>query len=200
MKTITKCVLLAACCASFLQQANAQPAVTVTLAFSPSLRTISLGESTTMDVLVAGLDGPVALGAYDLDFNYDPSVVSVVNITFPSPPNSGLNLGTYGSVTYSNSGVGAAHMDEVSLEDGNNLSLNQPASFILATVQFQGIALGYTLLDFSYVSLSDQDGFDIDPSSIGTGGIEVVPEAREVALVAALGLLGFGVYRRARKA
>ena len=195
MKTIATLILVAACSGTFVSQARAGMLIT----FVPGSQTIANGASTTVDVTISGLTASLALGAYDLDFSYDPSVVAVTGVTFPAFPASGLDLGFWGSWWFSDTTTpGVVNLVEVSLESAADLSALQPDGFVLATVSFQGSAPGASLLHYTSVTLADENGFAITDFSVESGIIDVVPETPEFALITAMGLLGFGWYRRAR--
>src|SRR5688500_18685998 len=109
--------ILAVCglviCAS---QASAQ---TISLELVPSAQQVAIGNQVTVEIRIAGLGdgtGP-ALGTFDLDITFNPTILSFSGLTF-GDPNVGdqLDLFGLGSIAGVSTAAGAVSLFEVSLD------------------------------------------------------------------------------------
>jgi hypothetical protein len=164
--------------------------ITPALSFSPSAQLVPIGNQAIVDVNISGLTGPLALGAYDLNVNFNSSILSLASISF----GIGLNLGNPLNSTTGTFGTNPLNVFEVSFVSPATLSAGQPDSFRLFTLTFNTLSLGTSPLSFSSVILGDQNG---DPltATLGAGSITVTPEPSTWLLMAS-GLVGLGAYRR----
>lgn len=163
------------------------------LSVVPSSTTVGTGDTFTVDLRVSGLDGPTAIGTYDIDLMFDPAVIKVFGVSF----GSGLDVLDLGSLfALSSSGFGSLNLYELSFDLPDDLALLQPDSFTLATLTFKALGEGLSGLDVSVNAIGDAFGdpvaFELAPSSV-----TVVPEPVTYAmLLAGLGLVGAAARRR----
>lgn len=189
--------------AALLALAASLPAQALTVGFAPSTKTVGVGASFGIDVVVARTANEI-VAAYDLDVAYDPSIITATSVAFgpylggPVDSISGYNLFT-----------GLIDFAEVSfLTDGDLLRL-QPATFTLATLYFTADDEGTTALTLAnYLDgFNDIKGLrnepyggqilpypDLDEGQVTvTGG--VVPEPSTFILLG-VGLAGLLACRR----
>jgi hypothetical protein len=171
-----------------------QPALAVTIGFSPASQTVGPGDPVLVEVVVSDLGGEI-VSAYDLDVTYDASVLSATGVTF------GLLLGDellFEVLNASDVSVpGLVDFAQVSLLSDAELAALQSDPFTLATLEFDAIGVGTSPLVFD--AFNDITGrnalvLDVDPES---GSVTVIPEPHS-ALVFALGafVVGTAVARK----
>lgn len=183
-------------------------ATAVTVGLTPANNSIYIGETVDIDLMVSGLVAGQApsLGAYDITLGFDESIVSLLGVTFPAPPNSGMDFGNGSFQDALSMGPGMVLLSEVSFERARTLNRLQPDTFTLATLSFQGVAVGMSSVDYLSLLLSDENGQNQLPiTALLTSHIEVkqrptgVPEAGSslaLLLLASFGLLGMRGSRR----
>jgi hypothetical protein len=145
---------------------NTASADAVSLSIGLSSSYVTVHQPIKIDVNISGLgEDPAALslGAFDLNLNFDSSILRFDgydfgdedNLNFSEPTDPDLlkiwNDGTYRGVI--SSGSGTVNLWEVSLDTPEDLISLQPSSFTLATLTFSSIGSG--LSSFSW---------DLDPS------------------------------------
>ena len=162
-------------------------AFSATLSLEPTTQTINFSETTSVDLLISGLGDftSPSLGAFDVDINFDNTVISFSTATF------GTFLGT--SIQgVDTSTPGMVKLDEVSLESVPTLDGLQSDSFLLATLTFDGTGAGTSQLGFGAVVLSDAFGNIIADPTLVPSSVTVVPLSAAVWLFGSgmLGLLG----------
>ena len=113
----------------------------ITLSLSPSPATFSVGDTFDVELVIAGLNAgaPPGVGAFDLNIDYDPGLLSAVGVTF------GTALGDPDLDALSASDLatpGNVNVAEVSLLDTATLVSTQPSSFTLAKITFTALADG----------------------------------------------------------
>jgi hypothetical protein len=173
----------------------------ITLEFAPTAQGVALGNLASVDVNVSGLTGALALGAYDLNINYNSAILSTPAVTF----GTGLNLGVIADSTTGTLGSNPLNIFEVSLVLPATLSGSQADSFKLFTVVFNTIGVGTSPLGFSDVILGDQEGESLG-ATLGSGSIQVtalpsngggnpIPEPGTWLLMST-GMLTLGLWRR----
>jgi hypothetical protein len=172
----------------------------IVLSFNPVAQTVFLPNTVSVDLVVSGLGGGVSpgLGGFQFNILYDPTIVQATDVTF------GLDLGDPGvfeALTSSDvTSPGSASLAETSLLVSSDLLALQPSSFVMATIDFQTVGPGTSLLSYDSVVLSDESG-NILPFSAATGSITVLtPEPALGGAVGALLLAAIAVRFRATRA
>jgi len=168
----------------------------ISISLEPTPQTINAGAPATMDLVVSGLGNlsTPSLGAFDFDLSYNPAIISAVSLTF------GTDLGTplESSRFFTLAPAGAIHLDEVSFKSSSDLNNAQPDTFTLATLNFKGKAFGTSGIDFSFASLSDEQGQSLVGFST-TGGsiaVQVVPDVGSTASLLLLGMVSLSALRK----
>lgn len=190
---------------SLLTAALAVPA-SAGLIVTPASQSIAVGDSTSVTIDISGLGNGVApaLASYTgLVVSYDSSVLTPTGVTLsnrlgdPTDPLQTLLL----SDVFLPSKV---ELDGISFLTGAQLFAAQSTptgQFTIATITFNGIASGVSLLNLSYGALSDENSNAITESvtngqiTVGMGGI---PEPGTFGLLLASGLIALGTHRRRR--
>jgi|SRR5215469_5652623 len=171
----------------------------IQLSFDPSSQTVFLGNTVSVDLKVSGLGGGVspALGGFQFNILYDPTIIKATSVTF------GLDLGDPGAsealISSDVTAAGSASLAEVSLLPSPALLALQPATFTMATLVFQTKSVGTSPLSYDSVLLSDEAANVLSFSPM-TGSITVVsPEPGFGAMVGAV-LVVIGIrFRACRK-
>ena len=183
----------------------------VTISVIPNTNLAAIGDIITADVAISGLPGDgngPSLGAYDLDFTFNPAVLGDLTIAF-GDPNIGDQLAlTTPAFTCIGVFCGAAsnfpvEIAEVSLDPDTTLNALQPPSFTLATFTFHALAAGGSRLLVSNLTLGDQDGNLLSFDSILNSGVQVVSVATpepNTSSALALGLAGIACLAARRRA
>jgi hypothetical protein len=176
MKTLFTYLITAIATLGLAAAAPAQ----IILSLEPSPRTINVGDSTAMDLLVTGLGdlSSPSLGAFDVEISYNPAVVAVTSLAF----GNSLDLGILGSSRFSElRSAGLIRLDELSFESASDLNSAQADTFTLATFGFKGLTTGISGIDFTYVALSDEQGQAFTGVSTFGGAVAVIPEPNWMA-------------------
>ncbi|RVT51716.1 cohesin domain-containing protein [Rubrivivax albus] len=181
-----------AACLLVAGAAQAAPVVSI----SPVSQDLPVGSTTTVDIVVSGLTQPdEAVGGFSLTLGYNDSLLAGVDFSV-------VPGGAFGAapddVSFGFSVPGELDLFVAADENADQATLAglQGASFVLATVTFEGISAGLSPLLLSNVVLSNWDGSaDFDVSSrngqICVGSNCTVPEPASYALaLAALGAAG----------
>jgi hypothetical protein len=171
---------------------RAAEAVTITLV-SFGASNVSVGSTVSVQISISGLGSGAApaLGAWDIDVAFDPTVISLSGVTFRSPSELGPgSLQDSGLIPIgpTESRVDAA---EISFEDAAALEAAQPDAFLLATIQFTGLTTGMATFSFAQLLLSDAQGAPLPADS--------VVEAPEPTGFALAGLGAAALLLRARR-
>ena len=159
-------------------------AATPTIGFNPLSQTVSVGSTVTVDLVVSGLADNAApsLGTFDLNVNFDPSILTFNGAIFGSQ----LDLFGLGDISFATLGVGTVNLFELSLESAADLDNLQAGAFILAILSFNALSTGTSPLDVSVNALGDSLGnplsADLVSGSITSLGTSV-PEPSTLALV-----------------
>ena len=126
------------------------------LSISPPNQGGSVGSPVNAAVQVSGLGNGTApsLGAYDINVNFDPNVLSYQSFNF------GTQLGGPANSVQSTSQPtgGTINLAEVSLLPAGSLNQSQPGTFALGNLQFTATAPGQSPLSFGNVTFADADG------------------------------------------
>ena len=182
------CVLLLVCAIPAAAGTN------VTLSLDPPAQDVKIGGLASVTVGISGLGDLTApaLGAFDLDLAFDPTLLSFNNIVFGDQ----LALaGPGSSITgFSLTAPGMLDVFEISLIPTPVLNSTQPASFALFTLTFDALAQGLSPLNLLNIILSDADGMILGVPEI-SGSINVIPAPGAVLL----GVVGLGMVHRLRR-
>jgi len=165
----------------------------ISLYFSPSPTTTSLGNPVSIDIFIDGLgqQQPPSLGAFDLDISFTDTILSFNQAQFSTQ----LDLGNFGSIqNTSTPATNIINIAELSLEDSSLLNATQPASFRLATLNFNTLSVGASTLAFPRVIVSDADGSPLLVSTTSgtitvSSPVQQVPEPSSSIGLIFLGLL-----------
>jgi hypothetical protein len=181
--------VLLATALTLVMAASAQAA---SLSFSPVTSTITVGDPVSVDINISGLES-VDLAGFDLDVTYDDSVLSYTDYTLYD----GLGDISSGEADdWSNGDDGSGTVNLAELSYLSDLS-GQSDFFTLATITFDGLAVGNSALEFAYVDLGDGLGDPIQNVSLGTADVNVVPVPAAVWMLGS-GLVGLmGIRRKA---
>jgi len=167
---------------------------------APSSQDVLLGDPVSVDIVITGLGAGAApsVGAWDLDVDFDTSLLSASSIS--AGPIGGLDLGIVGSVFGPPIGSGPINMSEISLEDPALLDLLQLDTFTLFTLTFNTVAAGTSAVSITLNDLGDSLGAPLQATTTG-GSITinapgVLSEPAPLALLAMGLLLALGGMRR----
>lgn len=159
----------------------------------PTQPAFSLGSDVTVVLSVSGLGNHTApsLGAYDLDLQFDPAILSFATISWGTELDGGIGL-SFRDVTQ---GLGLLNVFEVSLiSPASDLDQMQPGSFELGTLLFHSLAVGTSPLSLTLNTTGDAAG---DPlaMTVTNGAVSVTPEPG-VAELTMLGLIAICSFAR----
>lgn len=116
-----------------------------------------------------------------------------------------MDLGVLGSSRFSDlSTAGAIHLEEVSSESLTGLNNAQGSTFTLATLNFTGLAIGSSPIDFTLASLSDEQRQSITGFSTTRGSIDVndatpIPDVAATASLLVIGIASLWALYRAHR-
>jgi hypothetical protein len=131
------------------------------------------GSSVQVDLDITGVNSGTtpALAAWDINVNFDPSILSFSSASF----GTGVNVSGLGDIQSSSSlANGTTELYELSLDSTDLLTSLQPQNFTLATLNFSALAAGTSYLDVTINSLSDGNGNAI-PATVAPGSITIAP-------------------------
>ena len=155
------------------------------LSLEPASQTGTVGDSFSVDLVISDLGDGVdpSLGAFFTEFLFDDSILVFDSVSY------GLFLGDTDPLAFetdivTTSGFGFVSLDEFSFLFDFELDALQPASFILATLLFDGVGNGTTALGFGFIDLSDAIGFSLTPALVGASVTVTVPEPGTFLLLA----------------
>ena len=176
--------------ATALALCTALPASAITIELNPSSQSVSVGSTTTVDLVISGLgDGSApSLGTFDLDVGFDPAVLDFSGATFGNQ----LDLFGFGDLQFVTPGVGTVNLFELSLESITDLDTLQTGSFVLATLSFDALASGSSALSIAVNALGDSLGDPLEAEVTG-GTIRSVGDVSPVPEPASLPLVGIGI-------
>ena len=157
---------------------------------------LTLGDTLAIDVRISGLNhgSSPSLGAYDLDFNYDPNLFAIHSIMWgDATQGNQLDLMNYDSLQDSSSGNGWLNLFELSFDSAEDLNLLQAGEFILFSVLLHTITNGSGIFSLTANSVSDAYGEELFIAPINNLSVVVnsvsVPEPSSVLLL--LGMIAF---------
>jgi hypothetical protein len=182
-----------ACAVIAVVVTTAPRAEAATIGFVPASQTVSAGDPTAVDLVIAGLapSADTALGAFDLDVTFDPARLSFTGLTFgPFLGDPGLGEAVTG---FDASTPGVLNRFEVSLLLPAELQALQPGSFVQATLDFTAAAVGSSALGLTLNALADEYGNPL-AATLESGSILVTPPGPVgIPEPATLLLLGLGL-------
>jgi hypothetical protein len=164
-------------------------ASTITVSVFPSSQAVTLGSLVNVALEVAGLGAQAApsLGTFDLNLDFDPTILSF-NSTVFGDPILGDQLDPTGlgnTINFSSPGSGTVELFDLSLDTASQLNGLQPAAFILGSLAFDTIGAGTSPLNVTINAMGDADGNSLSAGiQDGSLGVNSAPEPRPVLLVA----------------
>jgi hypothetical protein len=142
---------------------------------------IAPGGTDTVDLNISGLGNGTALGAYDINVGFNPSVVGFSSAAFGDPVlGDQLDPQGFGTINFVNSGNGTVELFELSLDDPGVLISSQASSFTLATLTFDGVGVGSSPLALSVNAIGDENGNPLT-TSLSNGSITVTSSTTTTA-------------------
>jgi len=183
----------------FLGGAAAQAGVVVNVV--PATQQMELGNPAVFAIDISGLGNGVALGVFDINLSFDPTLLVLNTVTFGDPIlGDQLNIDGFGPISSDTPGAGTVELWELSLDPAADLLASQASAFTLATLSFNTSALGTSRLGLTVNSLGDENGASL-AAVLGGGQVQVTPEPTTWLLLAC-GLAGLGgaAWRRDRLA
>lgn len=122
----------------------------------PTNQSVNVSQQFLVDLQISELGAGAApsLGTFDIDFSFDPGILSFVSATY----GKGLDVGGLGSLQVTTPGVGMVNLFQLSLDSAADLDALQPASFVLATLRFNGLSSGTSVLALSPNAIGDANG------------------------------------------
>ena len=172
--------------AAMFAVASAVPAPALpVLSVFPSLEKVHVGQDFVVDIVISGLEGDLALGAFDFTFEYDPLLLTFNTLGFGNQLDL-MGLGTVSDFSSNpDPALGLVNLFEISLDSVASLQTLQLDSFLLARLSFTGLNSGISDLDFAALTLSDPFGSMLSAS--------VIPATVEVAAPTTIALLTIGL-------
>ena len=174
----------------------------VSIDLLPGQQTVTQGGPVTLQVRISGLGdaSAPALGAYDLNLNYNASLLQVAAITWGNQ----LDLAGYGSLQDANTSLaGVLNLFEVSFDDPWLLNHTQADSFTLFNVVFNTLATGSAIFNLDVNAIGDALGNSLALDSLNNAGIQITgvtaPEpAGWLLLIGGLGVLVLRKFHRVK--
>lgn len=139
------------------------------LTINPVSQTIPLGSQASFDVNISGLVSGTALGAYDINVGFNPTVLAYNSIAFGNQ----VDLSGLGDIQTATLGTNAVDVFEVSLDSASYLNATQMPSFTLVTLTFDTLSAAINSpITLAINALSDGNGNPI-ASSVDGGSVSV---------------------------
>jgi len=161
----------------------------ISLSFVPPAQTVPIGQAVSVEVVISDL-GDDEVGDFDLDVSFDAAILSPVDVLFGSflgdpDPAAFETLTSFAFLS------GVVDFAEVSLLLPTDLEVLQSDSFTLATLVFDTVGGGTSLLSFTQVIVDDAFA---QPLALQTSSGEVsVMSVSAVPEPGTLWLLGIGL-------
>lgn len=178
---------------SFFLAAGTLCHASIILSVSPASQSVTLGSPVSFDVNISGLGNGTALGTYDINLGFDPTLLSYSSIVFGNQ----VDISGLGDIQSVTPGTGTVDVFELSLDSPSDLNSLQASSFTLATLTFDTLATGTNSpLTLSVNALGDAVGNSIN-ANLENGSVTInglvtsVPEPSMIfSMVAGLFLIG----------
>jgi len=161
------------------------PSFAAVISITPSTSQVSTGSQFCADIMVADLGVNEKLGAFDLNLQYDPSILEFTGYSLTN------ELGSISDNLALDLSSGLINQGEVNI---SGLSLldnldSQLSTFKLASVVFNAVNQGTSILGFSDVTLGNYFGNAIG-AVIQNSSVQAVPETSPMALIS-MGIFSF---------
>ena len=155
------------------------PAHAIVLGFNPVSSNVTQGSTIDIELTISELENGAApsLGGFDISINFDDSLLGLTDVTFGDPTLGnqldlfGFGLNSTGSTVTNNT----VSLFELSFDTVDDLNLFQADSFTLATLSFNALSVGTSLLSISNFILSDALGTTSLSAETGSANITVLP-------------------------
>jgi hypothetical protein len=150
----------------------------VSLQLVSSSSNITVGQMVDIAVVVSDLGNQTApsLSFYDLDINFDASLLGFQTVSFGDPLlGNQLDLNGLGTGPGSILGVGFVSISEGSGDSETDLDTQQLGSFTLATLSFQGIGVGNSPLSLTVTELLNSQVDPLTVNSLTGTSINITP-------------------------
>lgn len=161
--------------AGLLQLPGITSALAISIGFQPGSQTVNLGSPATVDIVVSNLVGGEIVSAFDLDINYNSSILNPTSVVFGGQLGDPLLLEALTSFNLSTLGV--IDLAEVSLlTDPQIATLQGGGSVILASLFFNSIGVGTSDLTFTFDLFNNVTGLNANLLTLteNPGSITVV--------------------------
>lgn len=187
--------------AMLLSLLNMGEAEAISLSFSPSSQTVSEGEQVDVEVIISELgDGEApSLVSFELDVDFDPSVLDIESVIFGDPVLGNQLQGLFlQPINRFRRAPGSVKLYEVSFNSADDLAPLQADSFTLATLTFNAVGAGSSDLEFSNVNLGDGTGaltaslLNGEVSVEATSPSTAIPEPSATFALVGLGIAALG--------
>lgn len=171
----------------------------------PSSTNLTLGDAVQVDVRISDLGAANSLGTYDLDINYDASLLGLTNIHWgDNLLGNQLDLMGFGSWQESSeTTAGTRNLFELSFDDAAWLNSHQASEFTLFSLVFTALAQGGTTISAQLNALGDAWGNTLPAVAVNGVGLSIdtaTPLPEPSSLLLLLGLLAvIGLRSRAPK-
>ena len=191
-------------CLTHVASAQQGAGVVVSLVPASSNPTaVAAGTFLTYNVNISGLKGSAnisgspVVGGYDLTLDFDATFLSLsaVNFnTFPGGAQSYLGPNDFQATDFSVSGQG--YFGDFASASAQQLELQEPAAFTLASVTFEALRTGTGSITFDpSSSMSNENGGTLDVVRYTSAAVPE-PGTYALALLGAAGLCGYTLRRR----
>lgn len=162
---------------------TAAPSV-ASVILSGGSQSVTQGDLTTVVVTVSGLGHGTALGGFDINVGFNPSLLGFASVVYGDPTlGDQLDLEGFGTFTDTLPGAGTTELTELSFDVPFALTSLQAQDFILASLTFDALSPGVSPVTLSINALADQNGDPITAGAVNAsvdiqsaGAIPTVPE------------------------
>lgn len=192
-KLIGKAVFLALFCFSISSVGAIQ------LELTPSSHNVTQGDTVNVDVDITGLGDFTSdsLSVFDIDILFDITTLGFDSVVFgDSVLGDQLDLFGFGSITNVTLGAASVNLFELSFDLASDLNTLQAGEFTLASLTFNTLAVGNSVLGININALGDANGSSLTATALGTN-ITIVSNIPEPAtwFMFSIGLLMLVLHR-----